>query len=170
MWLKRDYIHLIAPVLYDSIYLKQFVAVLSFVVELDRAIYDVLMLDSVSSLEWFMSNQFRTFRVRFHYGHLDVFYRIFHNTLGEIHLSEDIFAGYVSISRRGNVTKHECIQVGKGRDVGGVMFMEQYLGAFRQFLEKWLSNQAGLISAHNFDLFSTWKLDMIQSLLTASFL
>ncbi|KAI3955959.1 hypothetical protein MKW98_006319 [Papaver atlanticum] len=97
MWLKRDYIHLIAPVLYDSIYLKQFVAVISFVVELDRAIHDVLMLDSVSSLAWFVSNQnssfgpigsigqrflARPFKVRFHYGHPDVFDRIFHNTQG----------------------------------------------------------------------------------------
>lgn len=91
------------------------------------------------------------FRVRFHYGHPDVFDRIFHITRGGIskasrgiNLSEDIFAGSIlkhpfsqrfmlcalflnmcfayagfnSTLRRGNVTHHEYIQVGKGRDVG----------------------------------------------------
>ncbi|XP_052114381.1 callose synthase 5 [Arachis duranensis] len=64
-------------------------------------------------------------RVRFHYGHPDVFDRIFHFTRGGfskasrgINLSEDIFAGFNSTLRRGNVTHHEYIQVGKGRDVG----------------------------------------------------
>ncbi|CAN1352848.1 Callose synthase 5 [Linum perenne] len=63
--------------------------------------------------------------VRFHYGHPDVFDRIFHITRGGvskasrgINLSEDIFAGFNSTLRRGNVTHHEYIQVGKGRDVG----------------------------------------------------
>ncbi|KAI3886354.1 hypothetical protein MKW92_039676, partial [Papaver armeniacum] len=92
---------------------------------------------SVSSLAWFMSNQETSFvtigqrvlarplKVRFHYGHPDVFDRIFHITRGGIskasrgiNLSEDIFAGYNSTLRRGNVTHHEYIQVGKGRDVG----------------------------------------------------
>ncbi|KAK7369493.1 hypothetical protein VNO80_11532 [Phaseolus coccineus] len=92
---------------------------------------------SVSSLAWFMSNQetsfvtigqrvlARTLKVRFHYGHPDVFDRIFHFTRGGfskascgINLSEDIFAGFNSTLRRGNVTHHEYIQVGKGRDVG----------------------------------------------------
>ncbi|KAG4935630.1 hypothetical protein JHK85_050549 [Glycine max] len=73
---------------------------------------------SVSSLAWFMSNQETSFvtigqrilanplRVRFHYGHPDIFDRLFHITRGGIskaskviNLSEDIFAG-------------------KGRDVG----------------------------------------------------
>lgn len=92
-------------------------------------------------------------RVRFHYGHPDVFDRLFHLTRGGIskaskviNLSEDIFAGTVysnssllalylivycifigvlllfsgfnSTLREGNVTHHEYIQVGKGRDVG----------------------------------------------------
>jgi callose synthase len=94
-------------------------------------------------------------RVRFHYGHPDVFDRLFHLTRGGvskaskvINLSEDIFAGIVifyvlytdeymfflalqpiifffqlssgfnSTLREGNVTHHEYIQVGKGRDVG----------------------------------------------------
>ncbi|CAL8159843.1 unnamed protein product [Prunus armeniaca] len=35
-----------------------------------------------------------------------------------INLSEDIFAGFNSTLREGNVTHHEYIQVGKGRDVG----------------------------------------------------
>ncbi|CAA0816289.1 Callose synthase 7 [Striga hermonthica] len=92
---------------------------------------------SVSSLAWFMSNQETSFvtigqrilanplRVRFHYGHPDIFDRIFHLTRGgmskaskTINLSEDIFSGYNSTLRRGFVTHHEYIQVGKGRDVG----------------------------------------------------
>ncbi|KAL5227560.1 hypothetical protein ABZP36_015825 [Zizania latifolia] len=92
---------------------------------------------SVSSLAWFMSNQETSFvtigqrvlanplKVRFHYGHPDVFDRIFHLTRGGIskaskviNLSEDIFAGFNSTLRRGNVTHHEYIQLGKGRDVG----------------------------------------------------
>ncbi|KAH7833941.1 hypothetical protein Vadar_011284 [Vaccinium darrowii] len=92
---------------------------------------------SVSSLAWFMSNQETSFvtigqrvlanplRVRFHYGHPDIFDRIFHITRGgiskaskTINLSEDIFAGYNSTLRGGYVTHHEYIQVGKGRDVG----------------------------------------------------
>ncbi|KAG4920983.1 hypothetical protein JHK82_049920 [Glycine max] len=67
---------------------------------------------SVSSLAWFMSNQETSFvtigqrilanplRVRFHYGHPDIFDRLFHITRGGIskaskviNLSEDIFAG-----------------------------------------------------------------------------
>ncbi|KAK6785290.1 hypothetical protein RDI58_018745 [Solanum bulbocastanum] len=92
---------------------------------------------SVSSLAWFMSNQETSFvtigqrilanplRVRFHYGHPDIFDRIFHVTRGgiskaskTINLSEDIFSGYNSTLRGGFVTHHEYIQVGKGRDVG----------------------------------------------------
>ncbi|XP_043691872.1 callose synthase 3-like isoform X2 [Telopea speciosissima] len=92
---------------------------------------------SVSSLAWFMSNQETSFvtigqrllanplKVRFHYGHPDVFDRIFHLTRGGvskaskiINLSEDIFAGFNSTLREGNVTHHEYMQVGKGRDVG----------------------------------------------------
>lgn len=94
--------------------------------------------------------------MRFHYGHPDVFDRLFHLTRGGvskaskvINLSEDIFAGififimlmfmkllvrftrvfltfvvnfllsgFSSTLREGNVTHHEYIQVGKGRDVG----------------------------------------------------
>ncbi|KAI4333205.1 hypothetical protein L6164_018042 [Bauhinia variegata] len=92
---------------------------------------------SVSSLAWFMSNQETSFvtigqrllanplKVRFHYGHPDVFDRLFHLTRGGvskaseiINLSEDIFAGFNSTLREGLVTHHEYIQVGKGRDVG----------------------------------------------------
>lgn len=92
---------------------------------------------SVSSLAWFMSNQETSFvtigqrllanplKVRFHYGHPDIFDRLFHLTRGGvckaskvINLSEDIFAGFNSTLRGGNVTHHEYIQVGKGRDVG----------------------------------------------------
>lgn len=92
---------------------------------------------SVSSLAWFMSMQETSFvtigqrvlaeplKTRFHYGHPDVFDRLFHITRGGIskasqviNLSEDIFAGFNSTLRQGNVTHHEYIQVGKGRDVG----------------------------------------------------
>ncbi|KMS98256.1 hypothetical protein BVRB_4g094050 [Beta vulgaris subsp. vulgaris] len=92
---------------------------------------------SVSSLAWFMSYQETSFvtigqrilanplRVRFHYGHPDIFDRIFHITRGgiskasrTINLSEDVFAGFNSVLRRGYVTYQEYIQVGKGRDVG----------------------------------------------------
>ncbi|WVZ96602.1 hypothetical protein U9M48_042218, partial [Paspalum notatum var. saurae] len=90
---------------------------------------------SVSSLAWFQSNQEATFgtivhrvladllRVRFHYGHSDIFDRLFHLTRGGIskaswgiNLNEAIFAGFNSILRGGNVTHHEYMQVGKGRD------------------------------------------------------
>ncbi|ONM41821.1 Callose synthase 7 [Zea mays] len=92
---------------------------------------------SVSSLAWFMSNQETSFvtigqrvlanplKVRFHYGHPDIFDRLFHITRGgiskaskTINLSEDIFSGFNSTMRGGNVTHHEYMQVGKGRDVG----------------------------------------------------
>lgn len=91
---------------------------------------------SVSSLAWFMSYQETSFvtigqrllanplRVRFHYGHPDVFDRVFHITRGgvskaskTINLSEDVFAGFNSTLRRGCISYHEYLQVGKGRDV-----------------------------------------------------
>ncbi|RID81003.1 hypothetical protein BRARA_A03621 [Brassica rapa] len=92
---------------------------------------------SVSSLASFMSSQETSFvtlgqrvlakplKIRMHYGHSDVFDRVFHITRGGIskasrviNASEDIFAGFNSILRQGNTTHHEYIQVGKGRDVG----------------------------------------------------
>ncbi|KAA8526709.1 hypothetical protein F0562_009062 [Nyssa sinensis] len=92
---------------------------------------------SVSSLAWFMSYQETSFvtigqrllanplRVRFHYGHPDLFDRLFHLTRGgiskaskTINLSEDIYGGFNTTLRRGYVTYHEYMQVGKGRDVG----------------------------------------------------
>ncbi|XP_010535892.1 PREDICTED: callose synthase 9 isoform X2 [Tarenaya hassleriana] len=92
---------------------------------------------SVSSLASFMSNQETSFvtlgqrvlakplKIRMHYGHPDVFDRVFHITRGGIskasriiNISEDIYAGFNSTLRQGNVTHHEYIQVGKGRDVG----------------------------------------------------
>lgn len=92
---------------------------------------------SVSSLGWFMSYQETSFvtigqrllanplKVRFHYGHPDLFDRIFHLTRGgiskaskTINLSEDVYAGFNTTLRRGHVTHHEYMQVGKGRDVG----------------------------------------------------
>ncbi|KAL8140433.1 hypothetical protein V2J09_006454 [Rumex salicifolius] len=92
---------------------------------------------SVSSLAWFMSSQETSFvtlgqrvlanplKVRMHYGHPDVFDRFWFLTRGGlskasrvINISEDIYAGFNCTLRGGNVTHHEYIQVGKGRDVG----------------------------------------------------
>ncbi|RDX82018.1 Callose synthase 12, partial [Mucuna pruriens] len=92
---------------------------------------------SVSSLAWFMSAQETSFvtlgqrvlanplKIRMHYGHPDVFDRFWFITRGGIskasrviNISEDIFAGFNCTLRGGNVTHHEYIQVGKGRDVG----------------------------------------------------
>ncbi|TVU35570.1 hypothetical protein EJB05_17468 [Eragrostis curvula] len=92
---------------------------------------------SVSSLAWFMSAQETSFvtlgqrvladplKVRMHYGHPDVFDRLWFMGRGGIskasrviNISEDIFAGFNCTLRGGNVTHHEYIQVGKGRDVG----------------------------------------------------
>ncbi|KAL8131338.1 callose synthase 12 [Apium graveolens] len=92
---------------------------------------------SVSSLAWFMSAQETSFvtlgqrvlanplKIRMHYGHPDVFDRFWFLTRGGIskasrviNISEDIFAGFSCTLRGGNVTHHEYVQVGKGRDVG----------------------------------------------------
>ncbi|KAK3404710.1 hypothetical protein EUGRSUZ_K01028 [Eucalyptus grandis] len=92
---------------------------------------------SVSSLAWFMSAQETSFvtlgqrvlanplKIRMHYGHPDVFDRFWFVSRGGIskasrviNISEDIFAGFNCTLRGGNVTHHEYIQVGKGRDVG----------------------------------------------------
>ncbi|VFQ60814.1 unnamed protein product [Cuscuta campestris] len=100
---------------------------------------------SVASLASFMSNQESSFvtlgqrvlanplKVRMHYGHPDVFDRLFHITRGGIskasrviNISEDIFSEFGKYTiltackslLNGNVTHHEYLQVGKGRDVG----------------------------------------------------
>lgn len=92
---------------------------------------------SVSSLAWFMSAQETSFvtlgqrvlanplKIRMHYGHPDIFDRLWFLSRGGIskaskviNISEDIFAGFNCTLRGGNVTHHEYIQVGKGRDVG----------------------------------------------------
>ncbi|KAE8712440.1 Callose synthase 12 [Hibiscus syriacus] len=92
---------------------------------------------SVSSVAWFMSAQETSFvtlfqclfanllRIRMHYGHPDVFDRLWFMTRGgfskaskAINISEDIFAGFNCTLRGGSVTHHEYIQVGKGRDLG----------------------------------------------------
>ncbi|CAO2833194.1 unnamed protein product [Amaranthus hypochondriacus] len=91
----------------------------------------------VSSIARFMSAQEMSFvtlgqrvlanplKVRMHYGHPDVFDRFWFLTRGGvskasrvINISEDIFAGFNCTLRGGNVTHHEYVQVGKGRDVG----------------------------------------------------
>ncbi len=64
-------------------------------------------------------------RARFHYGHPDVFDKLFCLPRGGvskaskgINLSEDIFAGYNNLQRGGRVVFREYISLGKGRDVG----------------------------------------------------
>jgi len=63
--------------------------------------------------------------IRLHYGHPDVFDKLFAMTRGGvskaskgINLSEDIFAGYNNVLRGGQVAFKEYMQIGKGRDVG----------------------------------------------------
>ncbi|KAK8988034.1 hypothetical protein V6N11_065633 [Hibiscus sabdariffa] len=92
---------------------------------------------SVSSVAWFMSAQEMSFvtlaqrlyanllKIRMHYGHPDVFDKLWFMTRGglskaskAINISEDIFAGFNCTLRGGSVTHHEYIQVGKGRDLG----------------------------------------------------
>ena len=92
---------------------------------------------SVSSLANYMASQEHSFvtlgqrvltkplRIRLHYGHPDVFDKLFFITRGGvskaskgINLSEDIFAGYNNIVRGGAVGFKEYVQFGKGRDVG----------------------------------------------------
>jgi callose synthase len=92
---------------------------------------------SVSSLANYMALQETSFvtlgqrtlarplRMRLHYGHPDVFNKLFFMTRGGIskaskgiNLSEDIFAGYNNCLRGGSVTFPEYIKCGKGRDVG----------------------------------------------------
>ncbi|KAG0486176.1 hypothetical protein HPP92_008271 [Vanilla planifolia] len=70
---------------------------------------------SVSSLAWFMSNQETSFvtiaqrllanplRVRFHYGHPDVFDRLFHLARGGVRFNSTL--------REGSVTHHEYLQL-----------------------------------------------------------
>ncbi|KAL0910172.1 hypothetical protein M5K25_021119 [Dendrobium thyrsiflorum] len=96
-----------------------------------------ILTGSMSSLGWFMSNQETSFvtigkrviatplKVCFQYRHPDVFDIIFHIIRGDIskasrgiNLSENIFAGFNSTLRQINITHHEYIQVGNGRDVG----------------------------------------------------
>jgi len=64
-------------------------------------------------------------RMRLHYGHPDLFDKLFSMTRGGvskaskgINLSEDIFAGFSHTLRGGRVAYAEYLQVGKGRDVG----------------------------------------------------
>jgi len=92
---------------------------------------------SVSSLANYMALQELSFvtlgqrvlsdplRMRLHYGHPDVFDKLWFATRGGvskaskgINLSEDIFAGYTALIRGGSVAMKEYCQVGKGRDVG----------------------------------------------------
>ncbi|XP_057451528.1 putative callose synthase 8 isoform X2 [Lotus japonicus] len=79
---------------------------------------------SVSSLAWFMSYQETSF-VTIGQRILANPLRVFHITRGgiskaskTINLSEDVFAGFNSILRRGCISYHEYLQIGKGRDVG----------------------------------------------------
>lgn len=67
----------------------------------------------------------RPLHIRLHYGHPDIFDKLFFITRGGvskasrgINLSEDIFAGYNNVIRGGSVGFKEYVQIGKGRDVG----------------------------------------------------
>lgn len=92
---------------------------------------------SVSSLANYMALQEMSFvtlgqrvltrplHIRLHYGHPDIFDKLFFITRGGIsksskgiNLSEDIFAGYNNVIRGGSVGFKEYVQIGKGRDVG----------------------------------------------------
>jgi callose synthase len=92
---------------------------------------------SVSSLANYMALQEISFvtlgqrvlanplRIRLHYGHPDIFDKLFFITRGGIsksskgiNLSEDIFAGYANVIRGGSIGFKEYVQFGKGRDVG----------------------------------------------------
>eukprot|EP00475_Leptophrys_vorax_P015158 TRINITY_DN21504_c0_g3_i1.p1 TRINITY_DN21504_c0_g3~~TRINITY_DN21504_c0_g3_i1.p1 ORF type:complete len:647 (-),score=29.50 TRINITY_DN21504_c0_g3_i1:159-1877(-) len=92
---------------------------------------------NVSSLASFMSAQETAFvtlgqrvlydplKVRMHYGHPDVFDRVWSLARGgiskaskTINISEDIFAGFNTTLRKGAISHHEYMHVGKGRDVG----------------------------------------------------
>jgi callose synthase len=92
---------------------------------------------SVSSLANYMALQELSFvtlgqrvlnwplRSRLHYGHPDIFNKVFFMTRGGvskaskgINLSEDIFAGYNNVLRSGSVRFPEYMLCGKGRDVG----------------------------------------------------
>ena len=62
---------------------------------------------------------------RFHYGHPDVWNKLFTMTRGGVskatrafHISEDVFGGYNAIFRGAVIKYKEYISVGKGRDVG----------------------------------------------------
>lgn len=63
--------------------------------------------------------------VRFHYGHPDLWNKLFVMTRGGVskatrgfHISEDVFAGYNHTLRGGKTKFKEYIAVGKGRDMG----------------------------------------------------
>jgi 1,3-beta-glucan synthase len=63
--------------------------------------------------------------VRFHYGHPDVWNKLFTMTRGGVskatrafHISEDVFGGYNAIFRGAVIKYKEYISVGKARDVG----------------------------------------------------
>ena len=65
--------------------------------------------------------------VRFHYGHPDVWDKVWVTANGGVskasrtlHVSEDIFGGFNAVLRGGAVIYAEYLQVGKGRDMGFV--------------------------------------------------
>ncbi|KAH0465311.1 hypothetical protein IEQ34_005414 [Dendrobium chrysotoxum] len=130
-----------------------------------------IFIGSISSLGWFMSNQeiiFETIgqkvlatplKVRFQYGHPNVFDRNFHIIRGGIskasrliYLSKDIFVGVNLTLRQGNITHHEYIQVGKGRDVGlDQIFL--FEGKVAKNNGEQILNRDIYCSGHQFDFF-----------------
>ena len=65
--------------------------------------------------------------VRFHYGHPDMWRRVFVSTAGGVskanksqHVSEDVFGGYNVLLRGREIVFRDYIAVGKGRDMANL--------------------------------------------------
>lgn len=98
--------------------------------------------------------------MRFHYGHPDVWSRVFVSTCGGVskpnksqHVSEDVFGGYNVILRGKEIKYVDYIAVGKGRDMGF-----ETINTFEAKVQ--LSVAKGLIihGMHS----STWTLVVLQ--------
>jgi len=97
--------------------------------------------------------------IRLHYGHPDVFDKLFFMTRGGIsksskgiNLSEDIFAGYNNVVRGGQVAFKEYLQVGKGRDVGMSQIYKFEAKLSQGAAEQSLSRDVNRVS-HRLDFF-----------------
>eukprot|EP00611_Tribonema_gayanum_P022138 TRINITY_DN4392_c0_g1_i1.p1 TRINITY_DN4392_c0_g1~~TRINITY_DN4392_c0_g1_i1.p1 ORF type:complete len:2193 (+),score=1022.20 TRINITY_DN4392_c0_g1_i1:563-6580(+) len=130
---------------------------------------------SVSSLANYMALQELSFvtigqrvldnplRIRMHYGHPDLFDKVFFMTRGGmskaskgINLSEDIFAGYNNAIRGGQVVFREYAQVGKGRDVGMQQIYKFEAKLAQGAAEQSLSRDTNRLGAR-LDFFRLWS-------------